>query len=342
MPGRPEDFVALAHHRDDQAETLLLNLLRGAGIRGLAAMPELRTLAGSKARLLRPLLEAPRAALRAYAAERGLRWIEDESNASTRHDRNYLRHEIAPLLDARLPRWREAASRFARTPLRPTVARCAGAPRRAAGARGEPLAVDEGLPDERRANLLRAFLAQNGAAMPSEARLGEMARQLYGAREDAQVRLAHEGRELVLFRGHVHLEQRRCAGGSVAPSVAGTARCRARSGARTVRFEPATGQGVAASKARGEGWHFAGRSGGERLRPDPSRPTRTLKNLLQEHGCRHGSARRMPLSSTATAWSGCRHRHRRVLRLPAGRARPAPEWRRRDAEASQKSPDVLN
>ena len=62
-----------------------------------------------------------------------------------------------------------------------------------------------------------------------------------------------------------------------------------------VRFEPATGQGLAASKARGEGWHFAGRIGGERLRPDPTRPTRTLKNLLQEHNVPPWERSRMPL-----------------------------------------------
>src|SRR2546422_4905960 len=85
------DFVVLAQHRDDQAETLLLRLLRGAGLRGLAAMSRLRPLPGARARLLRPLLEVSRAEIEAYARLRGLEWIEDESNADTARQRNFLR-----------------------------------------------------------------------------------------------------------------------------------------------------------------------------------------------------------------------------------------------------------
>jgi len=111
---RAEPFVALAHHLDDQAETVLLQLLRGTGLKGICAMPQLRPLAGSGVTLYRPFLATPRAAIRAYAKQAGLEWIEDESNASRAHDRNYLRHEVAPLLDARFPGWREATARFSR------------------------------------------------------------------------------------------------------------------------------------------------------------------------------------------------------------------------------------
>ncbi|HUQ28696.1 MAG TPA: tRNA lysidine(34) synthetase TilS, partial [Usitatibacter sp.] len=87
---RPEPYVALAHHLDDQAETVLLQLLRGSGLKGVAAMPQLRALPGSKVKLYRPFLALSRAALVDRAKARGLRWIDDESNASTKHDRNYL------------------------------------------------------------------------------------------------------------------------------------------------------------------------------------------------------------------------------------------------------------
>src|SRR5439155_22215502 len=76
---RTEDFVALAHHFEDQSETVLLQLLRGTGLKGVAAMPEVRPLAGSRVRILRPLLGVSRAELRAHAEKRGLRWIDDES-----------------------------------------------------------------------------------------------------------------------------------------------------------------------------------------------------------------------------------------------------------------------
>jgi tRNA(Ile)-lysidine synthase len=341
---RPEDFVVLAHHRDDQAETLLLNLLRGTGLRGMAAMPEVRELPGSRVRLLRPLLEVPRAALRTHASERGLRWIEDESNASTRHDRNYLRRDIAPLLDVRLPRWREAALRFARhsasaQTLLEALARIDGLPQRA----GEPLPADPGLPEERRANLLRAFLALNGAAMPSEARLGEMARQLFGARGDARIRLEHDGLEVVRYRGRVHLER-----GAPDPSPwrrpwHGELEVDLGEDRGTVRFERATGDGLAASRTRGEGWHFAGRSGGERLRPDAHRPNRTLKNLLQEHAVPEWQRNRMPLlfHGEHLVWVPGIGIDTRYACAP-GEPGLRPEWLPRGGEPSQPTHDVLN
>lgn len=291
---RPETFVALAHHLDDQSETVLLQLLRGTGLRGVAAMPEVRALEGSAVRIFRPFLGVPRAALRTHASARGLRWIEDESNASPRHDRNYLRNEIAPLLDRRLPRWREAAARFARhsaaaQKLLDDLAAADGLP----GAPGADLPVAPELSEERRANLLRAFLALNAAPMPSEARLGEMARQLFGARGDARVRLAHEGFALHRYRDRVRLERDAPAPGPWRHPWHGELEVDLGAAHGAVRFERATGEGMALP--RGDGWHFAGRAGGERLRPDPRRPTRTLKNLLQEHAVPAWERSRMPL-----------------------------------------------
>ena len=109
------DAVVLAHHLDDQAETLLLQLLRGAGPRGLAAMPAERPIAGAgRTLLLRPLLEVERARIQAYARRRELQWIEDESNADPQHDRNYLRHEILPRLSVRFPGYRQTWLRASR------------------------------------------------------------------------------------------------------------------------------------------------------------------------------------------------------------------------------------
>ncbi len=89
--------VALAHHRNDQAETLLLQLLRGSGPHGLAAMPALREDADGLA-WWRPLLGVPRARIDAYAIDRNLRWCDDESNADHRHARNAVRHSVLPAL----------------------------------------------------------------------------------------------------------------------------------------------------------------------------------------------------------------------------------------------------
>lgn len=90
------EVLLVAQHRDDQAETLLLRLLRGAGVRGLAAMPASRPLASGT--LLRPLLGVARTELEAWARAEGLQWIEDPSNRDTSLARNFLRHEIVPRL----------------------------------------------------------------------------------------------------------------------------------------------------------------------------------------------------------------------------------------------------
>jgi len=104
------ELLLTGQHRDDQAETLLFRLLRGAGVRGLAAMPAERALA--RGRLLRPLLDVPRAELEAYARDHGLDWIEDPSNQSLAHSRNYLRQRVMPVLQQR---WPQAAASMART-----------------------------------------------------------------------------------------------------------------------------------------------------------------------------------------------------------------------------------
>lgn len=95
------EVLLTAQHRDDQAETLMFRLLRGAGVRGLAAMPSQREL--GKGRLFRPLLEEPRALLERYAQEEGLSWIEDPSNKDSRFSRNYLRNHVLPMLATRWP-----------------------------------------------------------------------------------------------------------------------------------------------------------------------------------------------------------------------------------------------
>lgn len=97
----PGDLLLTAHHRDDQAETLLLALMRGSGLKGLAAMPQVTDL--GVGRLVRPLLEVGRADLREYAEWIGLEWVEDPGNLDQAFDRNFLRHRVLPLLAQRWP-----------------------------------------------------------------------------------------------------------------------------------------------------------------------------------------------------------------------------------------------
>ena len=112
------DFVALAHHADDQAETLLLQLLRGAGIKGVAAMPVLSKskpayVSACSTATLRPLLDIPRSDLLEYAQQHALQWVEDESNADDSYPRNFLRHRLLPLLEQRFPAYRDTLTRSA-------------------------------------------------------------------------------------------------------------------------------------------------------------------------------------------------------------------------------------
>lgn len=104
------EVVVIAQHRDDQAETLLFRLLRGAGVRGLAAMPTSRAL--GRGQLVRPLLSVSRAELERYAHEHKLSWVEDPSNRDTAYARNFLRHDVWPVLTQQ---WPQAAQSLARS-----------------------------------------------------------------------------------------------------------------------------------------------------------------------------------------------------------------------------------
>jgi tRNA(Ile)-lysidine synthase len=299
---RPEAYLALAHHLDDQAETVLMQLLRGTGLKGIAAMPELRALRGTGVQVLRPLLQYSRPQLLEYAQSRELHWIEDESNAATRFDRNFLRHDVAPLLDPRYPGWREALARFARhagaaNALLDELATLDGVPEQP----GVPLPLDAQLGEERRANALRAFLARNVVQMPTEARLAEMARQLHEARDDARVRIDHAGVSIVRHKDTVMIERGLGTATPAAAARMGPWRVDWRREPEldlgddrgTVRFEAVSGGGIKAEPA-GE-WYFAPRSGGETIRLASDRPTRTLKNLLQEREIPIWQRERLPL-----------------------------------------------
>ncbi len=289
------DFVALAHHRDDQAETVLLQALRGTGMKGLSAMAEARAVGGAV--WLRPLLDEPRDTLFEHARAAGLDWVEDESNELTAFDRNFLRHEVMPVLGRRFPQYRESLARLARhaasaSELLETLAR-EDAERIAegGGVSAEGLAALDPL---RRANVLRHFLAARGLPMPGDARLADMARQLVSAREDARVLLLHGGRALVRHRGVILVEEPpRRASWEIAWH--GEAELSLGAGRGAVRFASATGEGIALDRVEGGRWRFASRAGGERIRLREGGPTRTLKNLLQEHAVPAWRRARLPL-----------------------------------------------
>ncbi len=107
------DAILLAHHADDQIETTLHRLFRGAGLTGLAGMQPSRRLNGTTTTLLRPWLNMSRVHIERYASENNLSWIEDDSNTNIAHTRNFLRHTILPTLETHFPQAKQAITRMA-------------------------------------------------------------------------------------------------------------------------------------------------------------------------------------------------------------------------------------
>jgi tRNA(Ile)-lysidine synthase len=289
------EAVALAHHLDDQAETVLLNLLRGAGVRGASGMPALGRL-GAKL-LLRPLLEVPRAELLRYARAQGLRWIEDESNQNPALARNFLRLRVTPLIEQRYPRWRETLARAARH-----FGEAEGllAKRFSPAGATDRLRVAQ-LRDSSLAEaklLLREHLAAKGLRPPSARRLGEMLRQLTAAAPGARVELTHDGAVVRSYRGELRIEPRPAAPVPFGPvQWTGQPRIALAALGGEVRFKRVRGTGLALAKLEGRPLRLHLRHGGERLQPDPRRPRRTLKNLFQEAGIPAWRRDRLPLLS---------------------------------------------
>jgi tRNA(Ile)-lysidine synthase len=175
------DWILLAHHRGDRAETMMFNLLRGAGVRGAGAMPE------RKGRLLRPLLSVGRTEIAEYAKTHGLSWVDDQSNADTRYSRNFIRQDILPAIQTRFPaaevQLASAAARFAEAAdLLDDLARLDIG----AGPHAFPIALRllAGLTESRARNVLRFLLACHGVGIPSEDRLVEILRQCLDAAPD--------------------------------------------------------------------------------------------------------------------------------------------------------------
>ena len=200
------ELLLVAQHRDDQAETLLLRLLRGAGATGLAAISE-HSRRGST-RLWRPLLGVSRETLRGLAEQGGWSWVEAPSNRALHLDRNYLRAEILPRLRLRWPGADAALARAAghQADAAALLAERAeeDARRLAVSARRLPLAAWQRLDPPRLRNLLRWWLAAAGAATPSAAILAEIL-ALPSAAADRSARVAWGGWQLRRFQDHLHL-----------------------------------------------------------------------------------------------------------------------------------------
>lgn len=322
------EWLSTAHHRDDQLETVLIQLLRGAGVAGLAAMPARMPLGpGWHAR---PLLGVDRDEIAAYAGRHALEFQRDPSNESPRFDRGWLRSELLPRLRSR---WPAAAA---------TVARSAGHLAQASRLLAELAAADaQGIADGRRlsveglsrlsrdrqANALRGWIHACGLRPPSAARLETALETLLSAREDAQPLVRWPEGELRRYRGRLYAMRALGPAPRGGPVPAGDSSWQIDLGPGGGRF------GLVADRAGGL---LAGlpapveirfRAGGERLRPEPGRPRKNLKDLCQEAGIVPWMRDRLPLvyaggrlAAVADLWIDVE------FRVPPGAAGLAPVW----------------
>lgn len=272
------ELLLTAHHADDQAETVLLALLRGSGPAGLAAMPELAVLGDGL--LGRPLLAVPRDALESWSRAEGLEWLDDPSNADRGRARNRLRHDVMPVLRAH---WPGVAGAFARSAS--LAAEADALLHTLAGLDHEALADGDELDAEgvtalgpvRARNLLRFWIERRGLPTPPFERLVEAERQLREADDDRVPAIAWPGAVLRRWQGRLH---------------AGPPDTDARPG--TLELVPAT-DGLATARLEGLETTVRFRQGGERIRLQPLGPHRLVKHLLAESGIPPWQRDRLPL-----------------------------------------------
>jgi tRNA(Ile)-lysidine synthase len=286
-----------AHTQTDQAETVLLQLLRGAGPKGLAAMPEVMEFAGTVK--IRPLLNFTRAALEEYAQQNKLIWIEDESNANVAFDRNYIRHEVMPLI---AKRWPSAAQTMARS-----AKHCAAADELFTSLAQQDLPTIVGnkpatlsvikllaLSSARQQNVLRYWLQQLQLPLPPTTKMQQIQTAVLAARKEAKPKVCWPGAEVRRYQDNLYafssLEQH---------DVTWKAEWDLRrslvlpNGMGLLSVEKVMGQGIAVEATKNVTVCF--RQSRERCQPDGRVGSHPLKKLFQEWEVPPWQRQRVPL-----------------------------------------------
>ncbi len=293
------DILLTAHHSEDQAETVLLQLLRGSGPSGLSAMPVINGFGpGFHAR---PLLGYSRSDLAEYAKQNQLQWLEDFSNSDTSFDRNFLRHQIVPLLKQRWPAMEKTISRSA--------SHCAEAQQLIEEAaridlldmqlgqdnNSMSVAALSALPPPRARAVIRTWINDAGLRVPDTARLDRVLREMLTAREDRNPVVHWADVELRRYRERLYLMS---ALQDLDPATElewdGESHLELPSGLGTLLVAPAK-TGIS-SRAWEEGViTVCFRAGGERCKPLGRDSSKNLKKLFQEHGIPPWERGRVPL-----------------------------------------------
>lgn len=293
----PSDWLLSAHHADDQAETLLLNLLRGSGPAGIAGIGVKQPFAGAE--LVRPLLRVSGQDLRDYASAHGLEWIEDPSNLDTRFDRNYLRKELIPRL---AKRWEGLATRLGRS------AALAGETNELLQALAEVDMLGLGSPDRlrvgalvalpkiRQRNVLRHAIRICGLPTPSAKVLQRIIEDILPAREDARPLVRWPGAAVRRYRDHLYLlpELPASPAASALQVAADGKEISLGAGMGSLSLRKEGRKGIDPQRVRG-GLEVRFRSGGEEIRLPGHDCTHKLKKLLQQEGVVPWMRERIPL-----------------------------------------------
>jgi tRNA(Ile)-lysidine synthase len=282
---QPGECLLTAHHAQDQAETLLLQALRGSGLKGLSAMPLCRPFGHGWH--VRPVLEVPQDELLQFGARSGAPFISDPMNEDLRFDRNYLRRQVWPRIEARWPGSAIALSRTARHAAEAQELLDRGAAVHVSRLRdGEALSVPglRALPSSERINALRFWLSDSGVEPPSTARLTEALRQILDAQGDHIPAIVWGERSLRRYRQRVYLTD------AQPPRLDGKRSWRVESGSR---IDLGPNLGTLCWVAQSGGLDAARlphslivrrRDGGESLRPAPRARTQTVQHLCQSYG----------------------------------------------------------
>jgi tRNA(Ile)-lysidine synthase len=307
----PGEVLVTAQHRDDQAETLLLQLFRGAGVAGLAAMPRIAPY--GPGRIARPLLDEPRANLERYARRHDLAWIEDPSNVETRFARNFLRHKVMPVIREKWPFVDASLAQSARymgDALRLLDADARADLMRAMDGAGLNVAALRALPSSRRRNVLRAFITAAGVDAPSAARMMEIAGSLLMARADAQPEVRWPGGAMRRRAGRLELEV--ISHDSVERKIENTLKSWQWKDEREFILNGAGDRISFVADSAGPidldllpaTLTLRPRAGGETIRPDARARTQSLKKLLQAARISVEERARLPLVFTGEGPKG--------------------------------------
>ncbi len=289
------DWLLSAHHREDQAETLLLNLIRGSGPAGVAGIGDIRRFGPGW--LARPMLNVDRADILQYATERGFAWVDDPSNTDRRFDRNFLRHEVLPRLKER---WPDIATRLQRSAghageASQLLVDLAAMDLESLGATAARLPID-GLSDlsaARQRNVIRYALRDLGLSTPTALQLGRVLKEVIPARVDAQPLVSWPGASVRRYRNGLYLLPENLAEAIETTPVTGE-KSDLGVGLGTLHFELCAEIGIS-PELFSAGLTIRPRIGGEEIQPQRQAHTRKLKKLLQEAGIVPWMRDRLPL-----------------------------------------------